>query len=447
MYTKLITKDLKHIWHPCSFMQDFEQYPPLVVHSAKGSYINTNQGTLIDAISSWWCKSLGHGHPAIIAAIKTQLDKFEHVITANTTNPLVVELAEKLSEISGKQHVFFASDGACAVEISLKLAIHAAKLKGFNHKTKFISLKNSYHGETFATMAISDSGIFKKTYDNLQTKNYHIENIPYLSNNQDPLWKNCDTMWQSILPKLEGIKNDVAAIIFEPIIQGAAGMLCYSPDLLRKLAKFAKENDIYIIADEIMTGLGRTGKWLAQNHAGIEADFTCLSKGLTSGSIPMSAVMIDDNIYSLFYQDYNPENAFLHSHTFGGNPLAVSAALATIKVMQQENINEQAVKLGDYMYARFKEVANNTGKLTNIRNIGAIVAADINNPENLRIGYQIAQSARKFGALLRPIGNCLYWLPPLNTDFSTIDKLAEITNQAIEDAWHNTHRKDTICTA
>ncbi len=446
MYTNLIKKDLKHIWHPCSFMQDFTQYPPLVIQNAKGSYINTNKGKIIDAISSWWCKSLGHGHPNIINAIKNQLDKFEHVITANTTNEVIIELAEKLSEITGKQHVFFASDGSSAVEISLKLALQAAKIKGYNNRTKFISLKNSYHGDTFAAMSISDVGIFKQPYGNLPLDSYHINDVPYVNGKQDLTWQNCDDAWELILPKLDTIKDDIAAIIFEPIVQGSAGMLCYSPDLLRKLNDFAKKNDIYLIADEIMTGLGRTGEWLAQNHAGISADLTCLSKGLTSGSIPLSLVMIDNNIYELFYKDYNPMNAFLHSHTYGGNPLAASAALATVKIMQAENINEQAIKLGDYMLNRFNEVVTSTGKLTNIRSIGAIVAADIINPENKRLGLQIAQTAQKHGALLRPIGNCIYWLPPLNTKHSTIDELAEITHKSIEEVWHES-KDDKICTA
>lgn len=448
MYTQLINKDLKHIWHPCSFMQDFNQYPPLVVHSAKGSYIKTNQGELIDAISSWWCKSLGHGHPAIISAIKSQLDKFEHVITANTTNKVIVDLSEKLSEITNKQHVFFASDGACAVEIALKLALHAAKIKGFSQKTKFIALKNSYHGDTFATMSVSDSGIIKKAYDNNILSSYFIDNLPYVNNIHDSLWQNCDIAWQSILAKLESIKHEIAALIVEPIVQGAAGMLCYSQDLLKKLHKFCKDNDILMIADEIMTGLCRTGKWLAQEHAEIKADLTCLSKGLTSGSIPMSLVMIDNDIYSLFYKDYNPENAFLHSHTYGGNPLAASAALATVKVMQEENINEQALKLGNYMHNKFSEIVNDKdNNLTNLRQIGAIVAADLINPEKNRIGYKIAQLAQKHGALLRPIGDCIYWLPPLNTNYKTIDKLAEITNLAIKDAWRTNYKDKNICTA
>lgn len=447
MYNTLISRDLKHIWHPCSFMQDFNQYPPLVVHSAQGSYIKTDKGEIIDAISSWWCKSLGHGHPAVIAAIKEQLHKFEHVITANTTNPVIVELAEKLSEITHKQHVFFASDGACAVEISLKLAILACKIKGYSKKTKIISLKNSYHGDTIATMQVSDVAVLKDAYNNLNLNSYHIANIPYVNNCQDPKWDNCDQEWRFINAELDAIKDEIAAIIVEPIVQGSAGMLTYSPELLKKLSIFGKQNNIYIIADEIMTGLGRTGKWLAEEYANIQADFTCLSKGLTSGSIPFSLVMLSNEIYSLFNKDYNPENAFLHSHTYGGNPLAASAALATLKVMEQEEINTQALKLGEYMLARFNDIAINTGKLTNIRNIGAIVAADIINPENKRLGFHIAQTALKYGALLRPIGNCLYWLPPLNTDFATIDKLTEITYKSIQEVYQNIYSEQDICTA
>jgi adenosylmethionine---8-amino-7-oxononanoate aminotransferase len=435
MYSDLIEKDLNHIWHPCSYMQDFKKNPPLVVEHAKGSYITTNQGVMIDAISSWWCKSLGHGHPKVISAIRSQLDKFEHVITANTTHPQIVELAEKLAEISGKQHVFFASDGSSAVEIAMKLAIHSSRIKGRTEKTRFVSLKNSYHGETFATMSVSDLGIYKKPFENFGHECHFLDEIPYINSQEDPLWNSCTTIWPNILKKLEHIKHETCAIVVEPIIQAANGMRCYSADFLKRLRAFAKQNNIYLIADEIMTGLGRTGKWLASEHADISADMICLSKGLTSGSLPLSLVLIDHKIYKLFYKDYSPENAFLHSHTYSGNPLAISAALATINTMQTENINEQAEKLGHYMREQFTKVVKQTGKLTNMRSIGAVVAADLIGPSSMRIGYLVGEEAQKRGALLRPLGNTIYWVPPLNTDYKTIADLAEITFNSIEEVY------------
>jgi adenosylmethionine---8-amino-7-oxononanoate aminotransferase len=429
--TQLIEKDLRHIWHPCMQMKDFQQCPPLVVNHAKGSYLYTDKGPIIDGISSWWCKSLGHGHPEVIAAIKNQLDTFEHVIAAHTTHALLADFGEKLAEISKKQHVFFASDGSSAVEIAMKLVLHANQLKGKAHRNEFISLENSYHGETFATLSISDIGLFKKPYAGYGVKCHFLNPLPYVANEKDPLWNDASTYWPHFLTKLEKIKANACALIVEPIVQGANGMRCYSADFLQKLANWAKENDIYFIADEIMTGLGRTGEWLACHHAEVNADIICLAKNLTAGTLPLSCVLIDHSIFALFYDDYEKGKSFLHSHTFSGNALAVSAALATIKVMETEQIIQGAQKLGQFMLQQFQQIAKLTGKLTQVRSIGAFVAADLVDCGTKRLGYQLYQEALTQGALLRPLGNTLYWLPPLNTQQQTIEKLAEITLNSI----------------
>lgn len=431
----LIAKDLQHFWHPCTQMKDFESCPPLIIEKAKGSYLFTNKGPLIDAISSWWCKSLGHGHPSVMAAINNQLVRFEHVITANTTHPSLVELAEELTRITKKQHVFFASDGSSAVEIAMKLALHANQIKGCAHKNQFIALKNGYHGETFGAMSISDSGIYKAPYSSFGVKCHFIDTIPYVSGTNDPLWHNCDSYWASVQQKLDAISDNVCALVVEPLLQGAGGMLCYSKDFLKKIAIWAKNNNIYLIADEIMTGIGRTGEWLASTHAGVDPDLICLSKGLTSGSIPMSCVMIDSVIYDLFYADYAQGKSFLHSHTYSGNPLGICAALATIKSIQNEDIINKVQTLGEYMRASFTEVAQLCGTLSNIRGIGAVVAADLEDSSHYRIGNKVYQQALEYGALIRPIANTLYWLPPLNTDNEIIGKLAEITLHSIKRAY------------
>lgn len=432
---KLIAQDLKHIWHPCMQMKDFESCPPIVIEKAQGSYLYTNQGPLIDAISSWWCKSLGHGHPAIISAIKDQLYRFEHVIGANTTNPVIVELAEQLTEITGKQHVFFASDGASSVEIAMKMAIHATAIKGYKNKNQFIALKNGYHGETLGTMSISDLGIYKAPYEAFGVACHFINKIPYVTDEHDPLWHNCDNHWSAVVQELDEICNQVCAIVLEPIIQGAGGMLCYSPDFLKKLAIWAKSKDIYLIADEIMTGIGRTGEWLACDHAGVNPDLICLSKGLTSGSLPLSCVMIDSDVFDLFYADYKEGKSFLHSNTYSGNPLAVSAALATIKTIKNEDILRKAKNLGKTMLHHLSQIAEVSGKLKNVRGIGAVVAAELVDISDYRIGNEVYEQALKCGALIRPLGNTLYWLPPLNTDEEIIGKLAEITLNSINTAY------------
>jgi adenosylmethionine-8-amino-7-oxononanoate aminotransferase len=359
------------------------------------------------------------------------MNSFEHVIAANTTNPLLVELGEQLAQITKKQHVFFASDGSSAVEIAMKLCLHALQIKGYQNKNHFVALKNGYHGETIGTMSVSDLGIYKAPYAGFGVPCHFIQ-PPYITDVNDPLWSNCDAYWQTIQPQLDNIKEYVCAVILEPIIQGAGGMLCYSADFLTRLARWAKDNRIYLIADEIMTGWGRTGKWLASEHAGIDADLVCLSKGLTSGSIPFSCVMIDHSLFELFYDDYEAGNSFLHSHTYSGNALAVSAALATIHTMQHEETISYAEHLGTLMLNHLHEVANLSGKLIKVRGIGAVVAAELIDEGYNRIGNQVYQQALKLGALIRPIGNTLYWLPPLNTNEKTIEKLAEITLNSIK---------------
>lgn len=430
--SQLLKNDRKYIWHPCTQMKDFEQYPPLIVERAQGSYLYTDRGPIIDAISSWWCKSLGHGHPAVISAIQEQLTRFEHTMGADTTYPQMVELGEYLAEISGLQHVFFASDGASAVEIAMKLALHASKLQGYTKRTSFIALKNSYHGETLATLSISDLGLYKKPYAEVGLNCHFLQTIPYIANKDQHLWHNCEHEWPKIKNELETMKENACAIIVEPIVQGAGGMRCYSADFLSKLAAWAKANNIYLIADEIMTGMGRTGKWLACQHGNVRPDMVCLSKGLTAGAVPLSCVLIDNPIFNLFYHDYAEGKSFLHSHTYSGNPLAVCAALATVKTMHSEGILQQTSELSECMYKHFSEIAAQSGKIHNVRSIGGIVAGDLETHALPRIGYHIHQEALKRGALLRPLGNTLYWLPPLTTKPEIIEKLAEITLNSIK---------------
>lgn len=435
-HSNLIQRDLKHVWHPCMQMKDFEASPPFIVERAKGSYLYTDQGPLIDGISSWWCKSLGHGHPKVLEAIRTQLNRFEHVIGAHTTNDTLVMLAEKLSEITQKQHVFFASDGSCAVEIAIKLAIQAQQIKGHPERQQIITLENAYHGETIGALSISDLGVYKTPFSNWTKPNPKLINVPYVNDETDPLWSDCEPIWPDMVKQLNQFRETACAIMIEPIIQGAAGMRCYSADFLRRLSAYAKEHDIYLIADEIMTGLCRTGKWLASHHAQINPDMICLSKGLTSGSLPLSCTMIDHDIYELFYADVSSGRSFLHSHTYSGNALAASAALATLQVMETENMNERAQMLGDTMRRHFIEVSTHSGQLGPIRSIGAIVAAELApHPKMKRIGFALYQEALKQGALLRPIGHTLYWLPPLTTDEAIIGNLAEIALNSINNLY------------
>lgn len=434
-FERLIARDKQHIWHPATQMKDLEKYPPLVIERAEGAYLYTDQGRIIDGIASWWCKSLGHGHPAVMAAIRDQLACFEHVICANTTNKPIVELAELLTRHTGKQHIFFASDGSSAVEIAMKLALQANQIKGKPHKNAFIALRHAYHGETLATLSVSDLGVYKKPFEGFGVPCHFLEHIPYVSGKSDPLWSNCETLWPAIQKQLDLIPDHVCAVIVEPLVQGAGGMRFYSADFLQRLALWAKSRDIYFIADEIMTGMGRTGKWLACQHSEVDPDMICLSKGLTSGAVPMSVVMIDSAVYELFYDDYETGKAFVHSHTYSGNPLAVSAALATIKVMQDTDILSKVSSLESLLLQEFNQIAERTSMLSNVRVLGGIVAAELHDNGKPRMSRQLSEAALKRGALLRPIGNTLYWMPPLNVEASVIRELADISEKAIKDLY------------
>jgi len=420
-------------WHPCMQQKDLDSFPPFVVNKAHGPYIELEGGRkLIDAISSWWCKSLGHQHPKLKAALYRQLEQFEHVILANSTNAVIQQLSEKLASfIPGIEKIFYASDGSSAVEVAMKMSVHARQVRGEKRK-HFIALENGYHGETVGALSVSDLGLYRKPYESMLMAVTFIKNIPYILNRTDPLWEDASAFWPHIERQLEPYANSATAIVVEPILQGAGGMKIYSKDFLFRLWQWAKTHDVHFIVDEILTGLYRIGPKLGCDYANIVPDFVCLSKGLTSGWLPLSAVLLSKKVTDLFYEDYEKGANFLHSHTYSGNPLAASVALATLETMESEKIEANVAYLEPYLYALMNQVSQKTKKLKNVRGIGTMVAADIVSPDNQQVGFEISQKAISFGALLRPIGNTIYWMPPLNVTRDVMDALFDITCKAIE---------------
>lgn len=433
----VVSADQSVLWHPCSQMKDYETFKPISVVAAQGVNLILEDGSkVIDAISSWWCKNLGHGHPRLKAALLKQAEKFEHVLLVNTTNGLIMELSQRL--ISTTEHltkICYASDGSSAVEIALKLVTHGRVNKGQHHKTQIASLTNAYHGETLFALAVSDLGLYRAPYESVLPKIQFIENIPYVASKEDPIWHCCAEQWTVIETQLNKLKDTLNAVIIEPIVQGAAGMLIYSQDFLARLSKWCRANDVYLIADEIMTGFGRTGHLYAYQHADAAPDIVCLGKGLTSGFLPMSAVMMTEEIYQLFYSDYELGRSFLHSHTHTGNALAAAVALENLHVFAEEGVLNQVQELEPLLFENMMMVKEKTKKLQNIRYIGSVVAADILTPcKTDRAGYAVYQAAVKAGAFLRPLGNTLYWIPPLNIKINEVKKLRDITIKAIIDA-------------
>lgn len=430
----LVERSLKHIWNPCSQMKDYEDHPLLVIKSANGALVELENGQqLIDAISSWWCHSLGHRHPKLQAALLAQMQKFEHVIFADTTYEAIVKLSEKLAGLTKTlKRMSFASDGSCAVEIAMKMSLHARYLQRDKKRSRFMALENAYHGETGMALSVSDLGQFKAPYEQGVLPQFFLKGIPYVSGIDDPLWLDCSTVWPHLEAQLNQHKDILTAVLVEPIVQGSAGMLIYSQDFLKRLRLWTAQHNIHLIADEIMTGIGRTGLPLAFQYAEIEPDFMCLSKGLTSGVLPFSVTLTTDSIYELFYDDHEKGKSFFHSHTHSGNALGASVALACLEVMESENIYKRVQDNALFLRGLMQEVIEETQVLTNLRSIGAIVAADLVNPKKMpRLGHRVFLEAIKQGAILRPLGNTVYWLPPLNIEREVLLDLQKFTRIAV----------------
>lgn len=434
--------DLAHHWHPCSQMKDYEKFPPVEIVRAAGSVMYTSSGKpLIDAISSWWCKSLGHTHPRIKSAVRDQLDRYEHIIAANTCSEPLATLSARLAKLlPGLDRCFYADNGSTAVEVALKMALQYQLQRGQPQRTQLAALENGYHGETLLALSVSDCDIYGSPYRAWMHHVPKIKGLPYVHGAVDPAWHDIgNDAWRAIEAQLTPMADTLCAIIFEPVLQGAGGMKIYSPDLLRRLRTWATQHDVMLIADEIMTGFGRTGEMFACNHAGITPDFVCLSKGLTSGYAPMAVTLTSTEVYNTFYDDYAARKSFLHSNTFAGYAVAATAANTVLDILDEEGVIEHVRTHSDALQKRMERIAQATGCLANLRGIGYLAAADLVRPDGspfppeTRMGYQCYQKAVELGAWLRPLGDTIYFLPPLNTPAEVLDQLADITIDAIRE--------------
>ncbi len=425
--TQIATEDLHYIWHPCTQMKDHEQLPLIPIKRAEGVYLyDFEDQPYIDAISSWWVNIFGHTNPYIVSKIKEQLDQLEHVLLAGFTHQPAVELSKRLVEItpSGLNKVFFADNGSSAVEVALKMSYHYHKNRG-EHRPLFLSLSNSYHGETIGALSVGDVELYKETYAPL-----------LLSSIQTPVPKN-QTL-EAVEEAIHALKeilakrgDEIAAFILEPLVQGAGYMHMYHPRYITQAKEICDEYGIHLIADEIMTGFGRTGTMFASEQAGITPDFMTLSKGLTGGFLPLAVVVTTDDVYQAFYCDYNEHKAFLHSHSYTGNPLACSAALATLDLFDASDVLGENRKKADYILekmAPFEALEN----VKEVRQQGMITAIELQGyaPEE-RIGLEVYRYGLAHGVLLRPLGHVIYFMPPYVISYEEIDKMVNTAYQAI----------------
>lgn len=390
-----------HIWHPFSQMKGATDLP--LITKAQGAYLYTSEGKKIfDAISSWWVTLHGHSHPHIAQRMHEQLNTLEHVIFAGFTHEPAIQLCQRLlPHLPGKNWKFFFSDnGSTAVEVALKMAIQYIRRNARREKVKVIALEGSYHGDTFGAMAAAERSIFTDPWDDLF---FEVTHIP------PPVQDKEAICLQAIREAAE--KNSI--FIYEPLVQGAGGMQMYSEELFNEMITIAQKAGTVLIADEVMTGFGRTGRWFASEAGEATPDFICLSKGLTGGALPMSLTLCQQYLYDAFLDDAF-EKGFLHGHSFTGNPLGCAAALASLDLMELPE-TWTAIKRFSTQYHAALPTFEKHPLVRNARYTGCIFAIDVKeaggnylHPLRDRL-YQLAMDK---GILLRPLGNVLYLLPP-----------------------------------
>ena len=413
----LVDRSLDAVWHPCTQMKHHESFPLIAITKGKGPWLYDEQGNaLLDCISSWWTNLFGHCNPQINQAITDQLEKIEHVMLAGFTHQPVVELSEKLSALTGGNlgHVFYASDGASAVEIALKMSHHFWQLNHKPNKKKFVCLENGYHGETLGALAVTDVAIFREAYGSLLQDVFTVSSPD--ARKAKP-GESADDVARHAVAELEKLFKEehqhIAAIIIEPLVQCAGQMAMHSPEYLRLVRGLCNSYDIHLIADEIAVGCGRSGKFFACEHAGIWPDFLTLSKGISGGYLPLSLCMTTNTIYRAFYSD-KTQQGFLHSHSYTGNPLACAAALTCLNIFETENVLEKN-KFRSQDLANAFAWAKADSRIEHWRQQGMILAFDLKKESIQNISSfprEMFAKGLQEGVLIRPISNTIYVMPP-----------------------------------
>jgi adenosylmethionine---8-amino-7-oxononanoate aminotransferase len=418
----LIERDLKHVWHPCTQMRDHETFPIVPIQKGEGVWLYDFEGRrILDGISSWWTNLFGHAHPQISQALAQQAGQLEHVLLAGFTHEPAVELAERLVARAprGLSKVFFADNGSSAVEVALKMSFHFWQNTGQPQKKRFVALEHGYHGETLGALAVSDVGLYKDTYRPLL---FDVTTVPSPGDfirSQMTADECARRHFASLEALLSREASHIAAVIVEPLVQCAGGMKMYSPHYLTLLREGCTRHGVHFIADEIAVGFGRTGHFFACDSAGVTPDFMCLSKGLTAGYMPLSAALTHEEIFEAFYGSSKSQRAFLHSHSFTGNPLACAVANASLQLFDSTPVLENNLKLAQKMASWLPKLLTHRN-IGEVRQTGMTVALDFFQDKstrapfaaNQRRGLALHRHALSNGLLIRPLGNTVYLMPP-----------------------------------
>lgn len=442
----LLKRDLSVIWHPCTQMKDHESLPLIPIKSGKGIWLTDfDDNRYLDAISSWWVNLFGHANPYINTALKKQIDTLEHVLLAGFSHEPAITLAERLVKLTppGLTRCFFADNGSSAVEATLKMSYHywrnVREEKEPHQKTKFITLSNSYHGETLGALAVGDVALYKETYKPLLMQAITVSGPDCFSREDGVSWEaHSEQMFSHMKTALEKHADEVCAVIIEPLVQCAGSMRMYHPVYLKLLRKACDEYGVHLIADEVAVGFGRTGTLFACEQANITPDFICLSKGITGGYLPLSAVLTTEKIYQAFYDDYTNLTAFLHSHSYTGNALSCAAANASLDIFESENILENNKILAKKMWAECEALIDHPN-VAEVRQTGMILAIEMCKnkktkeayPWQERRGLKVYLHGLEKGILLRPLGNVIYFMPPYVITEDEIELMTHVAKEGI----------------
>ena len=439
----LVLRDLSVVWHPCTQMKDHEHVPLIPVRRAAGVWLEDYAGKrYLDGISSWWVNVFGHCNPTISEAVARQLREVEHVMLAGFTHGPVVELSERLVRLApaGLTRCFYGDSGSAAIEIAVKMSYHYWRNRGQPKKTRFVTLANSYHGETLGALAVGSVDLYKEIYRPLLMD---VDTAP----SPDCYEREPGESWEShsrrrfaaLEALLERKSAEIAAVIVEPLVQCAGSMRMYHPVYLSLLREACDRHGVHLIADEIAVGMGRTGTMFAVEQAGIRPDFLCLSKGLTGGYLPLSVVLTTEEVYAAFYDDYRQRTAFLHSHSYSGNPLACAAAGATLGLFESQHTIERNRALARHMGEACAPLADHA-HVAELRQTGMILALEMVQSRTQRMPYpwterrglRAYEHALSRGALLRPMGNVLYLMPPYVITPAELSFLAEVLGECLD---------------
>jgi adenosylmethionine-8-amino-7-oxononanoate aminotransferase len=415
--------DRDHLWHPFTQQQGWVEEEPLMIERAEGAQLIDSDGRrYIDGVSSLWCNVHGHRHPGIDAALREQLDRVAHSTMLGLSHPGAAELAAKLVELAppGLSRVFYSESGSTATEIALKMAFQFQQQRGGQHarRTSFVHLREAYHGDTIGSVSVGGIGLFHSTYRPLLFETHAAE--------------------PGDAADLERVlachEEEIAAVIVEPLVQGAAGMLVHPPGYLRAARKLCDRFGVLLICDEVATGFGRTGTMFACEQEGVAPDLLCLAKGLTGGYLPLAATLTSERIYEGFLGAYEEYRTFFHGHTYTGNPLACAAALASLEAFEQERTLERLQPKIEQL-GRELEAIEAMPEVAEVRRRGTMTGIDLGaHDPALRLGHRVAAEARERGAIVRPLGDVVILMPPLSISAEELTRLTEITAASIEAA-------------